>query len=227
MDASNSILPIHRTHSNSLYLGRKSSVAYGAFERSFLRMAPVMDLQRGVARKCLVADITCGVSTHCNRSYLFTIASRHFHTLLPSVKAICNPRFERKLSVTNARGERERGFNLIVQDTRPETFRAETLVNARPPEPEPDRYPSQLENNVTVNVGVVGSLNGRIEMNRTGSNPFFQRNLFIYISNIHSFDFFFAQKKGYKIDICARKLCIYIRIYIYILFFSMSKSDSN
>lgn len=115
MDASNSILPIHRTHSNSLYLGRKSSVAYGAFERSFLRMAPVMDLQRGVARKCLVADITCGVSTHCNRSYLFTIASRHFHTLLPSVKAICNPRFERKLSVTNARGEREREvFNLIV-----------------------------------------------------------------------------------------------------------------
>ena len=51
-------------------------------------------------------------------------------------------------------------------------------------------------------------------MNRTGSNPFFQRNLFIYISNIHSFDLFFAQKKGYKIDICARKLCIYIRIYL-------------
>lgn len=134
MDASNSILPIHRTHSNSLYLGRKSSVAYGAFERSFLRMAPVMDLQRGVARKCLVADITCGVSTHCNRSYLFTIASRHFHTLLPSVKAICNPRFERKLSVTNARGGRERGFNLIVQDTR---LRAETLVNASLRNPNP------------------------------------------------------------------------------------------
>lgn len=50
------------------YLGGEASVAYAAFEWPLLRVAPVMDLQRGVARKCFVADITRGVSTHCNRS---------------------------------------------------------------------------------------------------------------------------------------------------------------
>lgn len=37
-------------------------------------MTPVMNLQSGVARERLVADITCGVSTYCNRSYVFTIS---------------------------------------------------------------------------------------------------------------------------------------------------------
>ena len=50
------------------YLRGEAPVADRALERSLLRVAAVVDLQRRIARESLEADVARGVAAHCNRS---------------------------------------------------------------------------------------------------------------------------------------------------------------
>lgn len=45
------------------YLRRKSSIAYGTFERPFFGMAPIVNFERGVARERFETDVAGGVSS--------------------------------------------------------------------------------------------------------------------------------------------------------------------
>jgi len=49
------------------YLRGETSVAYSAFEGSLLRVTPVVNFQRGLAREGLVAEFTRSVPTYCNK----------------------------------------------------------------------------------------------------------------------------------------------------------------
>lgn len=73
-----------RLLSRFIYLCRKTSIAYSAFERSFLRMTPVMYLQRGLACERLVAEFTSGVATYCNRSLPLYVFESVLHSLCVS-----------------------------------------------------------------------------------------------------------------------------------------------
>lgn len=49
------------------YLCRKTAIADRALKRSFLGVAPVMNLERRVAGERLVADVTRCVAAHCTQ----------------------------------------------------------------------------------------------------------------------------------------------------------------